>query len=867
MPLMILTIILAMFPVCYGGGNLTCAEIKPCTCNTSDFKVHIDCHGKGLNSSFVCGICVQVKHVQVLDVGANGLTDFPDTCFEDCTELEELYLDSNNLSDITKDIFTGLTGLKSLHINNNSLIRDGKIHDPELFKLLELLEELYIQNNWNRSDLESGTYLSNVANGSLDNLQELRLDGVPNGCFGPNFQSFRNLSIVIFSGSTIFNITNNTFKNTPHIQTLDISYCNLTNIEAGTFEPLKELRFLNLSNNMGLGFPTLRNVSYGLRHSKTIEVLDYSKVYKTFGLTTQLNRCDLWYLKNTTLKEIHLNSNRMASVELNALHLSPSTLETIFVEDNRITFGPFAFQVGCVTNLKRLELNRQQVAHAIANYNNEMEIIDNKIDSSGGCKVKRKTLKPGCRLGKHKPLKLIDFTFPSKLKSISYSNSNLRYQPSFVSSAIQYKNNIESIDFSYNILYKWSDPLILFNDLKLLNLSHNFCFNMTSVFFGNCPNLENFDASYNRIAPILENDIEGSIFKNVPGLKVLNLSACWIEKLPEMVFKHLSSLEHLDLSYNLLEKLEFRYQHMNNISSISLRSNMLSAMPLALLEHLKKNAKTTHKNISIDLSGNILDAENCKHLKFLSWLLQYPMYFTNINAYIFKTDNGEMSFDKLKYYFNEVEKRCDKTYEIISISASLFILVSIVIIIGGIIYRYRWRLRYFYYMTKARYAGYAPLRNPDTDRLYEYDVFISYAENDYQFVTGEMYNKLKESGLSLCLHQKDFIPGRPIGENIAHAVRNSKITLVVLSPEFLESKWCMYEFNMARMEGIYSREGENVICVLMYKAVNVALVSPEMRECFESESYSSYPNTEEERPYFWQMLIRAVGGQTEIQVQ
>ena len=163
---------------------------------------------------------------------------------------------------------------------------------------------------------------------------------------------------------------------------------------------------------MGLGFPTLRNVSYGLRDSMSIEVLDYSKVYKTFGLTTQLNRCDLWYLQNTTLKEIHLNSNRMASVELNALHLSPSTLETIFVEDNRITFGPSSFQVGCVTNLKRLELKRQQNGHAISNYNNEMEIIDNKIDSSGGCKVKRNALKPGCRLGKHKPLKMIDFFFP-----------------------------------------------------------------------------------------------------------------------------------------------------------------------------------------------------------------------------------------------------------------------------------------------------------------------------------------------------------------------------------------------------------------------------------------------------------------------
>ena len=129
-----------------------------------------------------------------------------------------------------------------------------------------------------------------------------------------------------------------------------------------------------------------------------------------------------------------------------------------------------------------------------------------------------------------------------------------------------------------------------------------------------------------------------------------------------------------------------------------------------------------------------------------------------------------------------------------------------------------------------------------------------------------MYNQLKEAVLSLCLHQKDFLPGQDIAGNIVHAVRNSKITLVVLSPEFLQSKWCIYEFNMARMEGIYSREGENVIYIVMYKPIDVTLVSPEMRECLESESYSPYPDTEEERPYFWRMLIRALCGRSVTQI-
>ena len=300
---------------------------------------------------------------------------------------------------------------------------------------------------------------------------------------------------------------------------------------------------------------------------------------------------------------------------------------------------------------------------------------------------------------------------------------------------------------------------------------------------------------------------------------------------------------------------------MKNLATLELRQNKISTLPLNLLEQMKDFNESSGKAVSIDLSDNNIDAD-CKNLEFLSWIIQHPMYFYNINAYTFhKTNHNPVSFQELNKSFSEIQKGC-QTYAGLIILASMLIMSMVSVIIGGTIYRYRWRLRYFYYMTKAKYLGYVPLQNTDNVTAYEYDVFISYSTDDYQFVTGEMYNRLKEAGLSMCLHQKDFLPGHDIAGNIVHAVRNSRITLVVLSPAFLESKWCIYEFNMARMEGIYSREGENVIYVIMYQAVDMTVVSPEMRECFESESYSQYPNAEEEWPYFWHMLVRALVGHT-----
>ena len=550
----------------------------------------------------------------------------------------------------------------------------------------------------------------------------------------------------------------------------------------------------------------------------------------------------------------------MSSFELDVTRLMPATLQTVLVEDNKLSFGPFVLQLGCLANITRIELGMQDFAHPMVNFNREMSIIDNKRDSSGGCPVEGPIHEPGCWSSDHKPLEIHHFFLPNHLASIGFSQSNLRYQQSFVPEPINLRNEVKFLDMSYNLIYKWTDPVINLPHLKHLNLSHNFCSNITGEFFVNFQNLETFDASHNNIGHVLENDIEGSIFTNVTGLRILNISACWIESLPENAFIYLRSLEHIDLSYNMLENISFKFEHMNNLSTLRLRQNKISTLPLHLLEQMKHLNESSGKTVCVDLSYNILDAVDCNHMDFISWMLEHSSYFHNIYSYRFRIPNYDSaSFETLKKVFPDLQKGCH-TYTGIIMFASMFIMAMTAVISAGIIYRYRWRLRYLYYMTIAKYRGYVPVRNTDNVAVYEYDVFISYATDDYQFVTGEMYNMLNEAGLSMCLHQKDFLPGHDIAGNILQAIRKSRITLVVLSPSFLESKWCIYEFNMARMESIYSREGENVIYAIMYQPIDLMLASPEMRECFESESYSQYPDVEEERPYFWQMLIRALGG-------
>ena len=212
----------------------------------------------------------------------------------------------------------------------------------------------------------------------------------------------------------------------------------------------------------------------------------------------------------------------------------------------------------------------------------------------------------------------------------------------------------------------------------------------------------------------------------------------------------------------------------------------------------------------------------------------------------------------LKDINTELLDRSCRNYTVIIVLSVIFILTFISIAISGMVYRYRWRIRYMYYMIKAKRNGYTQIPDTDEDRQYQYDIFISYANENYQFVTGELFEKLEAAGLSLCLHQKDFLPGSYIAENILQAIRKSRMTVIILTNEFLQSKWCMYEFNMTRMENIYSRGDENIIFVVKFGDFDITRASPELQACLESESYLSYPEDVDERPYFWQILVASL---------
>lgn len=90
----------------------------------------------------------------------------------------------------------------------------------------------------------------------------------------------------------------------------------------------------------------------------------------------------------------------------------------------------------------------------------------------------------------------------------------------------------------------------------------------------------------------------------------------------------------------------------------------------------------------------------------------------------------------------------------------------------------------------------------DPADAFAYDVFISYSWKDQAWVRGLLLEHLETHGLRVCIDYRDFVGGAPIVTEMERAVLTSRCTLVVLTPDFVNSRWTKFEeilvFTVAR---------------------------------------------------------------------
>lgn len=139
---------------------------------------------------------------------------------------------------------------------------------------------------------------------------------------------------------------------------------------------------------------------------------------------------------------------------------------------------------------------------------------------------------------------------------------------------------------------------------------------------------------------------------------------------------------------------------------------------------------------------------------------------------------------------------------------SLFLLVAIIILV-----KFRREIRI---LTYTRFHILLPFQPEEAFEEKTFDAFVSYSNEDQEWVSSLFENDEIEGlrSFKFCLHQRDFMPGKTITENIVDCIEGSRHTIVIVSKHFLDSSYCLYEFEEALRQSISERKRHLLVIIL-----------------------------------------------------
>lgn len=851
-----------------------------CLCN----ETHVDCYDRNLTK-------IPAEHfpltAETINLQYNKIAHLPERIFSNFTSLKYLVLTNNTLKRLSVRAFAGLENLYELNIAWNHLPLTDDAYPPGVFlplnaSLVCLRMEGNCDTKNNRCTLDDASETlayPDKALSDLKHLNSLYIDGLPDTDFGLGFAkmtSLQRLHLLGFTGGycNLSILTNETFVNLPErLHLLNMSDCKITAIEPNTFGLLRKLNTLDLSFNEDLGFDRLADAVYGLQGSK-LKTLIIDNIVHRYSMSVTITPWHTRYFRNTSIERISACFNQLEMFCEGALNNLPDTLKNVNLFANRLGFGRYFRDFGKLTNLKQLYVDGRfwplpiprnyplpsspQQCHGPGSEGRNCErkwVSDSNVFETWRLDPEFMVVEPRITsLPSSDGEKGLTFVLPPKLEILKSRCNQLYYQLQRIT--IHPNNSLHTLDLSSNLLAVWLGPIMGVN-LTTLNLANNFAHNVSLSFFNTLTSLTTFNASRNNLRKLVEEDENGTLFEPLVNLQVLDLSMNDINTISKKLFQGLFSLRSLYLAKNEIVIFDVNLDHMMHLRMLDLTFNGIHYFPQDTMSHLDNIAALPNSEVYVAIYYNPI-ACTCMHIDFLMWVVQSAVHFNKSDYYFCLTKDGSSSKPMNEFFgmIRELERSCtDYTGILVGAVSCCFCLM--VALLSALAYRFRWKLRYLYYASRLKYSRI----ESDDDDSFEYDAFVSYASEDGDFVHGELLERLEQrAGLRLNVHNRDWVPGRPIPTNIVGAVQSSRRTLVILTRQLLESDWCQYEMQMATMEAVHT--GRDVLLFLLYEDVPSHELPRQVFYNLQNSTYIQYPrqHLHDDRLVnnFWQRLTVAI---------
>ncbi|CAL9694839.1 unnamed protein product [Knipowitschia caucasica] len=778
-------------------------------------------------------------------------------------QTKTLDLDFNNITKIHRADLRPLRRLEVLKIHANRVCA----MDPQAFSSLWSLRELDLSQNLLTS-------LDHRWFNKLGALESLKIHGNPYKSLGspPLFQTLFRLRSLSFGGESLEEIHTSDLKGLGGLEQLRVDANNLKRYDPGALSQIWPLDHVTLSlrslflMDQTLVSALIRDVS----HPETEVTLE--------NIYLKDNRSAL------PLRE--LAQGRVRHVAFNNFFLTDETMVKLLEVTDGAPIDTFTLNNVTLSGVGRWE-KAKWTDHKSLNefFIRDAQILNNFDFTS------------------FLPLRFL-LTYPRK---ISVINTKVFVMPCLTSMIFK---NLEYLDMSENLL---TDPTLrqtlcegmcVLSNLRVLNISANTIksLSLVSRLVSSLSKLSHLDVSRNSfgLMPPTCPWPQSLRFLNISRTKLTSATTC----LP-------LTLQVLDLSYNNLDQL---YLVLPALRELHLTGNKLLTLPPGWLFPNLQTFTLQLNTLNIFSPSDLQSFPRLQNFqagrnKFICSCHFVPFFHSLAND----ETNVTLS-DGIDNYFcdsplhlqgkllSSVHRSFTECHHVMFVSICCGLILIFVTFLGVIL----WRVHAFWYLkmtfvwlkAKKRRKWRKERENGDTEGLLvSFDAFVSYSERDSAWVDNYLLPELEQTGssaesntasvldsspesepelraearsgpglepLRLCLHRRDFLPGRFIMDNIVTAIESSRRTLFILSQNFVKSDWCKYELDFTHFQLLEGNCREDAAILVLLEPLSHDEIPKRfcrLQSLLSSTTYLQWPqdpDQREQRDHFWTSLRQAL---------
>ncbi|XP_036709556.1 toll-like receptor 2 [Balaenoptera musculus] len=706
-----------------------------------------------------------------------------------------------------------------------------------------------------------------------------------------------NLRTLRLGANEIHTVEEDSFFSLRSLEYLDLSYNRLSNLSSSWFRSLSALKFLNLLGNLykTLGerslfshLPNLRILKVGNSNSFTeIQEKDFA------GLTLleklEINAPNLQTYAPKSLKSIQNISHLILHLKQPILLLEIfvdilSSLECLELRDTNLNTFHFSGVSINETNtsikkftFRNVQITDESFIEVVKLFNYVSGVLEVEFDDcthDGVGDFRTLTLDTIKYLGDVETLTIRKLHIPQfflyhdlsniysltgKVKRITIENSKVFLVPCLLS---QHLKSLEYLDLSENLMSE--------ETLKNSACEHAWPFLKTLVLRQNrLKSLENTGEILLTLQNLTNLDISKNNFHSMPEtcqwpgkMKYLNLSSTRIQSLTRCIPQ---TLEILDISNNnldsfslILPELKELYISRNKLKTLP----DASFLPVLLVMRISRNIINTFSKEQLDSFQKLKTLEaggnsficSCDFLSFTQGqqalaqvLIDWPEdYLCDSPSPV----RGQRVQDT-----RLSPSECHRAAVVSAVCCALFLLL---LLVGILCHRFHglWYMKMMWAWLQAKRK---PRKAPRRDICY--DAFVSYSERDSYWVENLMVQELEHFNppFKLCLHKRDFIPGKWIIDNIIDSIEKSHKTIFVLSENFVKSEWCKYELDFSHFR-LFDENNDAAILILLEPIEKKAIPQRfcKLRKIMNTKTYLEWPTDEMQQEGFWLNLRAAI---------